>query len=374
MLVSDLHLLCCPDCRGALALGRVLDQDGDVLVNGTLSCPACRFDFPVIDTVVVLFRRGDVRSFLTPRETAFLQARGLHACLGDGADAGGGPDERLLATAGNWSYQWNAAVASVKPEDLEGDGYYGAKAFWTFIPVEPASVAGRIALSACGGFGREACHLVRAGAERVILNEIGDEIYHARHFIPDADRRTLLLRSDFSYLPVAAGSVDFAVCDHALQHVINHEAAFSRLVQTVRPGGRAAICVYSRENNVIMTHMVEPAKTVLHRIPLTPLRWLALVPALLVFALIHGLYRPLSRLAPALARLLPLASHMLFWAGFDFRTLWLAIFDLLHAPVSHHFPRSQVERMAADNGLEVLRLVNTNGTLWSLIGLVPLPR
>ena len=367
MILSDIVLLRCPDCREALEIGSRIVQDGEALVAGTLSCKGCHHNFLVFDTVVILFRRSDVGAFLNDREKAFIDLHKLDICQPD-ENVVEGPDDRLIAVASNWSYQWNEVETTV---DLDGDGFYGARAFWSFIPLDALTLLDKVALVTCGGLGREAYHLAAAGARRVVVNEIGDEIYRIRALVPDADHRLLLVRSDMSHLPLMPGSVDFAICDHALQHVIDHSEAFARLAETVRPGGRVAICVYSHENNVLMTYLVEPTKVILKWVPIRILRYAAVLPAAILWCVIYGVYKPASALAPTLSRRLPLFEHLMFWARFPFSFLWTSIFDLLHAPVSYHFTHSELERLAADNGLEIECLHNTNGTLWSLVARVP---
>ena len=107
-------------------------------------------------------------------------------------------------------------------------------------------------------------------------------------------------------------------------------------------------------------------KKVLHLLPLKAQERLSLVPAAMVHALIRLVYVPANKALPRLAEKLPLNSHMMLWSKFDFKTVWTACFDLIHAPISYHFRKGEIEALCRQNGLTIDRLVNTHGTTWSL--------
>ncbi|MBF0249692.1 MAG: methyltransferase domain-containing protein [Alphaproteobacteria bacterium] len=370
MKAEHIPLLRCVDCTGALKLVNAVFV-GDVVDCGRLVCQDCGRSYPIIDTVAVCFRDDVVLDYLSQREVDFITAKGWNDCL---VSRGGGKAQWHAAqksVADNWAYQWDVLADDWRAEDFAGPGLLSAKAFWNFVQIEPQEVLGKKVLVTCGGLGREARHVVDAGAAEVMVNEIGVEIYKIRKNVPGADDKLILLRSDACHLPLGPGVADIAICDHALQHIPNHVDAFQELAAKARSGGQVIICVYSWENNAIMTHMVEPSKQLIHRLPLKGQRVLALPLALAVFALTRGLYAPLGRFAPGVGCRLPLFEHMRFWSEFPFSVLWLSIFDLLHAPVSYHFRKAEVEGLSASAGLRTRRLVNTNGTLWSLVAVKP---
>ncbi len=164
---------------------------------------------------------------------------------------------------------------------------------------------------------------------------------------------------------------DISICDHALQHVPDYAKAFRELARVTRFEGHVAICVYSWENNFVMTHLIEPSKTLIHMLPLKAQRLLAFPLVVMVFVLIHGIYAPVGKMSSTLGKKLILFDHMIFWSTFQFSVLWISIFDLIHAPVSHHFNKSEIEELSSDNRLVVSQLANTNETLWSLVALKP---
>lgn len=371
MLVADTALLCCVDCGGDLTLLKA-DTRGEVLLSGLLGCVDCDRRYPVVDEVGIFFTRGAAEHYLSAAEQDRLVALGLGEALGRPATLDEG-ETRQLEVARNWEYQWTD-VCPLDPGALDRDDLFGARAFWEFIPIAPEAMRGKTVFIGCGGNGREVYHVSKAAPARIIVNEIGREIHVIRHLVPDSGERLMLLRGDLTTLPLKTGVCDVALCDHALQHVLDHRRAFAGMAELVRAGGLVSVCVYSHENNSIMTHLVEPAKRLLWHLSARTLRAVAFLPAVVVHLLGRGLYAPLcSRYAWAKRRL-PLASHMLLWAAGKFSTVWCSCFDLLHAPISYHFRRREVASLAEDNGLEVTALVNTNKTLWSLVASKPAGR
>lgn len=46
-----LEILCCPDCKGELALSGATRDDAGEIVTGTLTCAACDFPFRIEDGI-----------------------------------------------------------------------------------------------------------------------------------------------------------------------------------------------------------------------------------------------------------------------------------------------------------------------------------
>ena len=44
------EVLACPVCKGKLALS-VDEENGEEIVSGSLHCPQCVVDYPIVDTV-----------------------------------------------------------------------------------------------------------------------------------------------------------------------------------------------------------------------------------------------------------------------------------------------------------------------------------
>jgi uncharacterized protein YbaR (Trm112 family) len=45
-----MEILCCPVCKGDLTL-KVLKEEGEEIVTGSLHCANCKVDYPIEDTI-----------------------------------------------------------------------------------------------------------------------------------------------------------------------------------------------------------------------------------------------------------------------------------------------------------------------------------
>lgn len=362
---EDIKMLCCIDCGGDLQLINV-EIKNDVILHGVLACVSCGRRFPIIDGVGVFFIKSSLNSLITDYERQLIDKYGYYNVL-DGGD--NTTHEKVVAVAKNWEYQWEK-VLPFDGSDLEKDSIIGPRLFWIYIPIDPLFVKNKIVFIACGGRGREGYHICKQNPSKVLIVEIGAEIYSISKLIPDSGKRTVLLRCDILNHPVKDTMVDISICDHALQHVLDYRLAFKNLSSATKSGGIVSICVYSYENNFIMTHIVEPLKWLFHAFPLIFQRGLAFIPAVIIYTLINLIYLPASHLSLKfkwVRKLFPLFDHMIFWSTSPFKIIWCACFDLIHAPISYHFKKSEVVDLAYTNKLHIMKLINTHGTTWSLV-------
>ena len=362
---EHIELLKCIECLGVLVLSNdhKSSVSEDFIERGVIRCLQCGTLFPVIDSVGVFFKKSLLSHFLNDYEKRICASLGLTlekpACelL----------NESLLTkqVADNWSYQWNTQSLWVE-EDFDKDDIKGERCFRKFIRIEPEEYVGKRIVVWCGGNGREAYHISKNNTHLLIVNEIGDEIYRIRGLI-DRNINLLLLRCDMLYNPLRCGVADISICDHALQHIVDKPGAISAIVNVLASGGTAAVCVYSYENNFLMTHIIEPLKGILHKIPLKAQEKVALIPAIIIYLLIKLFYIPSNSLLPSrLCKKIPLFDHMMFWSKGNFELIRTSCFDLIHAPVSYHFRRNEVQKLAQLANLHIDKLINTHGTTWSM--------
>ncbi len=366
MKIKHVSWLKCLDCGSQLSItaGPISEEQ---IENGVIGCDKCRRLYPILDGAAVLFCRNSGHS-LNAKEIATLAALGYApADFGYEEKELSGDEQKQIAVLKNWEYQWDE-IHPFTQSDLESKGFLGQEAFKNFIPIDPEKVKGATILVGGAGRGREVYHLSRMGAKTIIALDLGREIYAARKLLQSCSlTEIILIRSDLVNIPLQSGLVDIAICDHALQHVHNHRQGFNELARVTRNDGLTAICVYSWEGNFLMTHMVEPVKYLLHRVPLKILFMLSFFPAFILHFIIMFFYVPCAGIAPAIARKIPLFDHMILWSKNRFITTWMSIFDLFHAPISYHFRREEVSELAEKNGMTIECLHHTNRVLWSLI-------
>lgn len=361
MKLDHVELLACVDCGGEISSSRVESQ-GEQVINALLACQRCGRHYAVLDGVGLFIRQEDWNAYIKPWEAERMRRLGFEAALPKES-----PPTQNAQVRGIHIYEHQHEEVFHWEDAAQPGQYHSGEMFWRFIPLDAPALRGQTLYVACVGRGKEVRHLMQADPGLLIVAELGAEVHGIPKLFPNDRERLLVLRCDASHPPLKPACVDAAICDHALQHVANHRLAFSRFAQLAKPGGAVSVCVYSWENNFLMTHLVEPAKGLLTRLPLGLVRALALLPSMAIILAIRLIYLPVHRLLPKLSRHLPLSEHMLFWAPNPFRFIWMSCYDLLNAPVSYHFRESELREMAQENGLEVERLIHTHGTTWSLV-------
>ncbi len=366
MLAKHIPWLRCVSCTGEIYL-----KAGEVVAgslnHAVLCCRSCNQLYPVINGLVVMFSKTGHHSLNASEIEIISRFNFPLADYGFEDRQKSKRDLQKIAVEENWEYQWQE-LHPFSIKDLEGGGLFGHAAFKNFIPLQPELLKDATVLAGGAGRGREVYHLAKMGAKTIIAVDLGREILAARDLLPEGSQtELLLLRSDLVELPLKSDLVDVAICDHALQHVHDHQKGFSELARVCRASGQVGICIYSWEGNVIMTHLVEPAKIILQKIPLSVLFFLAFFPSLVLQCLIMLFYVPAARFSPRLLARMPLSQHLMFWSENRFKTTWMSIFDLFQAPISYHFKREEVVKLAESNNLAIECLRHTNGVLWSLI-------
>ena len=270
---------------------------------------------------------------------------------------------KQVHAAKNWEYQWSEQY-NYSIVDFQSKYFLSEEFFYKCIPLSKADITGKVVCIVCAGKGREAYNINRNNPEKIICCELGDEIYSIKNIIESEG--LVLCKSDAMDMVIKDNICDVVICDHALQHVLDHKKAFSEMARICKNDGNVVICVYSHENNFLMTTIVEPAKIFLHKMPLKAIEYFSVLPAVLIFALIKMFYIPINNILPKFSKLIPLNEHMIYWSNYDFKTVWTCCFDLMHAPISYHFKKTDVLKLAETNGLSVEHIENVHGTTWTM--------
>lgn len=364
MLADDISRLICPTCGTPLMLLHGTTMTGGALVEGLAGCDGCQTRYPILHGVLILLHETDAEGILDDEDL-----RTYRRLLERHTSAAFRASDEAMRSSGNWAEQL-ARRFPVTQEMLAGEGFWGETSFWTFCGLGRDEVQGRNVCVYCGGSGREAHHLLRAGASKVWVVDIGAHLLRIMQTQRVYASRLVPVLADFRNNPVRPADVDISICDHALQHVEDNAGAFALMTSKTRPGGLVSVCVYSRENNLLMTHVVEPLKPLLHRLGRKGLLALARLPAALLYAA-HVTYGFLERIMPGMTKSLPFRELFRLWGRDGFTMFHHACFDLLHAPVSYHFARHELEEMARSNRVHVRTLHMVNRTMWTMVGTTP---
>lgn len=303
-ITSWLEMLRCPNCQQKLASLR----------NDELHCTQCGNTYPVTDDI--------------PRLLSTEMRRALA-----GEQVRGEIDERSVATAVSFGYEWNH-FPEMRAE--------WEKNFWGyFAPHTPESFRGKRVLDAGCGTGRHAFHAARAGAE-VWAVDLGSAIEVAHRNTADSGN-VQTVQADLYNLPFAPESFDFVYSIGVLHHLPDPEGAFRNLLRYLKPGGRAHIYLYWKpEGQPVKRALLDAVagiRQITTRIPHRLLHWLSYPAAVVAFAGFVWPYQLLNAVGlNTVAERLPMKQY----AQYPFIVCVNDQFDRFSAPIENRYTRAEV--------------------------------
>src|SRR5580658_8096944 len=279
---AALPLLCCPLCRGDLALHAPSRAADGHVMSGALRCAGCAAEFAIRDGV----------PRLVPPGTVVLQA--------------------AAQTAQRFGQQWKTFdhMAEYQEKWLRG---------W-LQPLGPDDLRGKTILEAGCGKGRHTVVVAGWGARSIVALDLSEAVdvafTHTRH-LPSAH----VVQGDILHPPLRR-AFDVAFSVGVLHHLPDPRAGFDTLLRLVTPGGKIAVWVYGYESNEWIVRYVTPLRErVTARLPAPLLYWLSLPPARLL-SLGLRLYR-----SPRLLQHLPYRDYMQQLATLPPREVHNILFD-----------------------------------------------
>lgn len=348
-----LKYVICPDCRNKLEL---IEYDDDAS-QGLLSCAGGHY-YPIFNGVPVIIRNEMLLEFLGADEVSkflnlcrslkikFIEARPLSQEI------------MLLRKASiNWSTEWDTYK-------MDGTIWELKKTFLGHIPVNMKDLNNYKTVLEIGcGNGRDIQHV--SGDSRLIFGiDISKSVYYA-HKRFEKQGSIFTIRCDVNNLPFSDSFFDFIYSDHVLHHIYNLKSCFNEIKRVAR-NDNAFICnFYSKEDNIIMTKVIEPFKEhVLKKIPNWMIHIISVLPALSLWLTIKLIYLPCHKYLKDFYKLLPLSEHMAFWFEFNYKYLKLVCFDLLHAPIAYYFSSYDIDQLCLDTSLDLEEKYRLRQTLW----------
>lgn len=305
MKLKLLEYLACPSCEGEIRLNDTSVNEGNEILEGTLSCAACGKQFPIV--------RG------VPR---FADLANI--------------DPEKAATASSFGFEWKHFT--------QEDERYGDQLLGWLTPVTPEFFQGKVVLDGGCGKGRHMVLAAEWGARDVIGIDLSDAVESAFAATRESDNMHVV-QADICQLPLKR-VFDYAFSVGVLDHIPEPVAGFRSLASKIRPGGHLSAWVYGAENNGWIISLVNPVRErFTSRISPRALLHLSKLPTAAVYAASKFVFRPLSKLplGNALAKKLFYSDYLISIARFGWREQHTIVFDHLVAPTAHYVKRDEFE-------------------------------
>jgi SAM-dependent methyltransferase len=245
-----------------------------------------------------------------------------------------------------FGYEWNR-YSDLRPEHEEQ--------FRRWTPhLTPEDWKGRVFLDVGCGMGRNSVWPMRYGASGGVAVDIDQRSLAAaaRNLAPHPSVR--VLRCSAYDLPYR-DEFDIAFAIGVIHHLEFPELALSKMVQAVKPGGRAMIWVYGRENNAWLLPLLDPLRRRLFsRLPVSLTHHLSLYASALLWLLLRIGLRP--------------TTYFKLIATFEFEHLRSIVFDQMLPRIAHYWSGEQVTALMEATGLGDVRLAAVNEMSWTAIG------
>lgn len=224
---------------------------------------------------------------------------------------------------------------------------------WT-VHLAPGDWRGRVFLDVGCGMGRNSYWPMTYGAQSGVAIDVDDRSLAAakRTLAPFPSVR---VEKRSAYEIGYENQFDIVYSIGVIHHLQHPELALSSLVKAAKPGGRVLIWVYGLENNRWLVTCLNPMRRLLFsRMPIGLLNHVAICPTIMLWL---GLRLGMGRIA-----------YFRLLRGFTFRHLHSIVFDQMLPKIAHYWPRTTVEKLMRDQGLEDIRVAWVNEMSWSAIG------
>jgi uncharacterized protein YbaR (Trm112 family)/ubiquinone/menaquinone biosynthesis C-methylase UbiE len=326
-----LEYLACPLCRAPLALGKIVDQQGEEIVNGDLFCSACTVSYPIVRAVPRL---------LPPDLKLSTSAKGVNIGFG---------------------YQWNK-FPKIEPSDR---GFF----LNCIKPIKSDFFADKVILDAGCGMGRFAYHAGLFGAKMVIGMDFSSAVEAAAQNckgIPNIQ----IIQGEITRPPLRPEVLDYVYSLGVLHHLPEPERGFASLLPLLKQGGAISAWVYGKEGNGWVRFLVTPLRVVITSLLpkrlLLPITWLL---GTILYVAVFGVYQPMQKWFPSLLRFLPYNNYLLGLVGDTHQQFVGVVFDHLHTPISFYYSGPEFERWFTRSEIAKFVVTPFNGYSWCGMGI-----
>ena len=232
--------------------------------------------------------------------------------------------------------------------------------YWDWIhPNTQETFRGRDVLDAGSGPGVQ-IRMMAEVARSVTAVDL-EALDTSREKTSDLSGRIRYVRGDISKMELGR-TFDVINCVGVIHHTDDPTLTFWNLFRHLKPGGRMIIWAYAEEGNWLMKHLVEPfRKAVLDQAPHGVIWTLSLFLTLLIWPVVHSLYRlPFRRL--------PYYDYFSNFRRMSFRRNALNVYDKLNAPQQHFLPRATINAWFSPEKFEDIHISHYKGVSWRASG------
>lgn len=325
-----LEYLVCPLCEGKLDLQTQEAQPDGEIITGKLICQKCAHSYGIV--------RGIPR--MIPGQLASDKEK----------------------TAENFGWQWQTF--------REYHAEYEEALFLDWIQPFPREFfKDKVILDGGCGTGRHTYSAAQFGGKEVIgidFSEAVETAYETVGHLANAH----IVQADIYQLPFRRNEqaqFDFIYSIAVLHHTPDPEKAFLSLVPHLKASNSIFAWVYGYENNAIIHFGINPVRKVLtSHLPPRALYYLSFPVALILQALVKGIYKPVNE-KPALQpfkKYLYYNSYFYHISKFNLRHNHNIVHDHLTAPTAFYIKREAFEGWFKKAGLKEIGLSWRNENSW----------
>lgn len=270
-------------------------------------------------------------------------------------------------------------ISKLKAQTIAAFGYewtqfadYNAQNFLELIyPVQPDYFAGKLGLDCGCGAGRHTKQAVSYGAEMVAMDiSWAVEAAYEKN-LPAA--HAIVVQCDVFNFPFKEQRFDFIYALGVLHHTTNPPKAFDCLVPLLKPGGGIIVWIYSNKRKFLL-FALKMARMVSLKMPNWMVKWTSFAPACIDYGIFIWPYKRL-RSVPGIGKVLEKITppRIRGYAKYDFLVSYADWFDRLSYPCVNYYSGEQVRGWYERNGLTKLKISPTGPFAWRGFGVKPNP-
>jgi SAM-dependent methyltransferase len=313
-----LQYLCCPSCRGDLALDVRSCRDQEV-ESGSLVCKGCGC-FEI---------KGGIPRFTPPKIS-----------------------EQVRRNVGSFGYEWSWLSSLSEKNETEFLSYLGK--------IRPESLKSRVVLDAGCGMGKFLYLSGKYGAKDVIGVDLAARSVEMAYENTRHMDNVHVVQADLFHLPLKP-CFDFVYSIGVLHHLSSPPEGFQVLVEHLKEGGAILAWVYGHEGNELYIRFLDPIRKITCRMPLWLNKVVAALLAFIIWIPIMIIYTPLEKLK---IKRLPFHDYFVYFQKLGFHFFWGTVFDKLIPHISNYYRNEEFMSWFSKAKLRDISITQRNANSW----------